>query len=828
MSTEDPQKEAQESQTSSASLVGRVKSRLRALPGWVKKNRLRAALLGGACIVSVGGVVAAWMVIDAQQQYGEPVSLDQVLEALDVRAYDQVREMAKRLQKQDTLSIEELGGPVFALGAAAAYEAESTWSKDKINYYRLAAGYLDEARDRGFPPGRRAEGLYLLGTSLYLSGRIPESRPVLQAALKSNKRKATEIHRLLAAAYLNDANPQLEEALAENDLFLADRKLPATARYDGLLQRAQILLRLERLPECTATLDSISAEVKNQADAIILRGRVLMHEARALKNKPEVTAEDQVKIGQKYEAARKTFALAQSRDTLATQAKGKAMYLIGVSYLESGNYRDALLQFGLTNKLYAEGPEGLAAGYQQADLSRLLGRDKEALAGYRQTLGAITDPKAFSNPWITLDELRSQMLLTYQHYLNTRNFEISLQLTRLFYPLFSRERTLELTAQSHIAWGESFIAQAEQQTILKKAELAELAGRAQFRQAGNVYARLAKTKVVTRQYPDELWRSATTYLQGHDYRNGIRMLQMYLKDQSRRRHPQALVMLGEARLALNEPDKALEDFQQCIEFHPRDAAAYRARLLASRAYVEKGELDRAEILLLENLNGEYLTPTSREWRDSLFALGELFYMQHRYEEAVVRLEEAVARYSEPTAVLADPKQALSARYLIARSGCQHARAAQEELKKDLPGETRVIHSKQINELFGKSLDEYEKIRQMLSRRQESIDLTPLERSILRNCYFAIGDVHFELGRYEDAVKSYSAITNRYTNRPEVLEAYVQIAAAHRRLNQPLEARSTLTQAKVVLGNINEETDFTKTTNRTREQWSTLLDWLLEM
>ncbi len=826
MPTEDPREKTEKSQPSDASLVGRVKSRLRALPGWVKKNRLRAVLLGCACLASVGGVVAAWMVISAQQRFGEPVTLDEVLEALDVRAYDKVREMAKRLQRQDTLSIEDLGGPVFALGAAEAYEAESAWSKDKINYYQLAAAYLDEARDRGFPPGRRAEGLYLLGTSLYLSGRISESRPVLLAALKSNKRKATEIHRLLADAYLSDANPQLEEALVESDLFLADRKLPAAARYEGLLQRAQILLRLERLPECTATLDSISAEVKNQADAIILRGRVLMQEARALKNKPEVTAEDQLKIREKYDAAIKTFALAQSRDTLATQSRGKAMYLIGICFLETGMYGEALKQFASTNKLYAEGPEGLAAGYQLADLSRQLGKDKEALAGYRQTLSAIADPKAFSNPWITLDELRSQMLYTYEYYLKTRNFEISLQLTRLFYPLFSRERTLDLTARSHMEWGKSFVAQAEQAPF-ETAELLERSGRAQFRQAGNVYARLAKVKAVTREYPDELWRSATTYLQGHDYQNGVRMLQRYLKDESRRRHPRALVLLGEARLALNAPDKALEDFQQCIEFYPRDAAAYRARLLAARAYVEKGELDRAEVLLRENRNGD-LTPASREWRDSLFALGELLHMQQRYEEAVTRLEEAVARYSDPAVPLADPKQALSARYLIARSCAQHARAAQEELKQDLPGETRGIYSNQIKELFGRSLDEYEKIRGMLINRRETIEPTPLERSMLRNCYFAIGDVHFELEQYKDAVKAYSAITNRYTNRPEVLEAYVQIANAYRRLNQPLEGRSTIEQAKVVLGNMNEEADFTKTTNRTREEWNTLLNWLLKI
>ncbi|MGW8257861.1 MAG: tetratricopeptide repeat protein, partial [Thermoguttaceae bacterium] len=65
--------------------------------------------------------------------------------------------------------------------------------------------------------------------------------------------------------------------------------------------------------------------------------------------------------------------------------------------------------------------------------------------------------------------------------------------------------------------------------------------------------------------------------------------------------------------------------------------------MAARTYQEKGELAKAEKLLLENLNGDYLTPAGREWRDSLFVLGEVLYAQGRYEEAVRRLQEAVKR-----------------------------------------------------------------------------------------------------------------------------------------------------------------------------------------
>ena len=169
-----------------------------------------------------------------------------------------------------------------------------------------------------------------MGRSLSLSGRIPQGRGVLLEAMKYNKQKRTEIHRLLADAYLHDANPQLEKALSENELFLADRRLPAAARHLGLLRRSQILLRLGRPSDCTAMLDKIPPDARHQADAIIIRGQVLMAEARLLKDKAEVDSEDQIKIREKYKAAIKTLRYARSRETFVTQTKSKAMYLNGL------------------------------------------------------------------------------------------------------------------------------------------------------------------------------------------------------------------------------------------------------------------------------------------------------------------------------------------------------------------------------------------------------------------------------------------------------------------------------------------------------------------
>ena len=791
----------------------------RAILAWAVASRLRAGLLAGACLALVAAVVAGRYLTASRDGLGEPVTLEMVLEALDEGYYRDAREMGEKLQRQDTLSTEELGGPVFALGAAAAYEADGTWSEEATNFYLAAARYLEEARDCGFPPGRRAEGLYLLGRSLYLSGQIPASRPILLEALKVNRQKKTEIHRLLAGAYLDDANPQLEMALAENTLCLADRGLPHAVRHQGLLQRAQIMLRLERIPQCLAALDQIPPEAKNRAEAIIVRGRVLMHEARAMKNKPNATAEDQLGARNKYQEAIKTLRLAQGRDTLGNQATCKSMYLIGNCLLEMGEDRAALDQFARIHGLHPDTPEALAASFSEARLSRRLGSHKNALVSYRRVLGGVTDPENFSNPWLTTEQLRSETLAAYEHYLETRNFVVGLHLAGHFYPLFSRARTLELTAEAHVAWGESLLAQAAELSPDKREEVRRL-GRVQLRHAGCVYRRLSDLQATTRQYADQLWKGVIAFLRGQDYQNAVHLLQKYTENESQRR-PRALLYLGEALLSLGRIDEALEAFRECVEFHSRDAAAFRARLLASEANVEKGDLARAEALLRENIGEQYLTPDSIEWRDSLFALGELLHAQGRYAEALLHLEEAVHPDRYP-----DAPQALQARYLIADSYRRSAEVARAKLEAELKGTTQVAYSRQIDDFLIRALNQYQEIRDGLSSRRETSQLTPLEEVTLRNCYFALGDVLFALRRYEAAVEAYRTATNRYQNHPEVLETYVRMAGAYRRLNKLLEARATLEQAKVMLDRMkSSDAQFQQTTNYTRSQWSDRLDWL---
>ncbi len=778
-------------------------------------------MAGVACLLSIVGMTFGLSAIASHDGDEEEITLDMALAALDSGSYARASEMAKKLAEREGLPIKERRGAAFVRGAAAAYEAENAWSQGQAKLYLAAAEHLKDARDRGFPKEREAEGLYLLGKSLYLSNRIPAARLALVEALGVNKERAAEIHGLLADAYMYDVRPNYEKALAENALYLAGRGLSAEQRQQGLLQQAQILLRVEKIPECIATLNKIPRDAPNRAAAIVLQGQVLMHEAETLIDRPDASAEEQAQGNKKYAEAMKTLRRVQGRDTLSTQATRKAMYLIGICHLRLGEDGAALARFAYTAKRYAESPEGAAASFQEGELWRQSGQNEKAIAGYRRCLRAIKDPKDYTSPWITLDELRDRTQAAHWEYLKTNNFEAGLELAKLCYPLFeSPSEMFDMMATTHMLWGEALLKQAAAEPR-EQAEIIASEGRMQWRRAGYIYSRLAEIEIALRSYPDRLWASADAYFRGHNFRAAARVIEEYLKDQTRRRHPQALVLLGESAMALGDADKALENFLECIEFHPRDIASFRARILASQAYIEKGDTDQARKLLEDNLESSELSWESTEWRDSLFAMGELLYMERKWDDAFLRLRDAVRRYGD------DP-QALIARYQMAECLRQGAKEAHDRRGSDNPGIGRVISPKQIHEQFDDALTEYQTLRDLLTQRQDTIELTPREILILKNCYFSTGSIEFTLGRYDAAINTYGIITSRYQNSPDVLEAYVQIANAYQRLNKSEDSRITLKKARVVLGLIKPEAPFTETTSYTKEEWEQRLDWRIGM
>src|SRR5205823_2617652 len=156
--------------------------------------------------------------------------------------------------------------------------------------------------------------------------------------------------------------------------------------------------------------------------------------------------------------------------------------------------------------------------------------------------------------------------------------------------------------------------------------------------------------------------------------------------------------------ALGRIDEALVPLSRCREVYPTHPATYRARLLASQALQDQGKLPEAQELLIDNLYHYSLAPLSSDWRDSLFALGNLYYRQGMdlesksrvagvdrpdaearraglalLEQAHAAFDEAIRTLSEAVKRYANDPQAIEASYRIAEAHRHSAKLPRKRL-----------------------------------------------------------------------------------------------------------------------------------------------------
>jgi tetratricopeptide (TPR) repeat protein len=804
---------------------GRLSARLAEAAGvmkrllrWTLGHPLQAGVILGIVLVPVLPIVVVQITLN--RRLPKPVviaELDQAFVALDDGDYSLVGQIIEGLGIERPLTVEELRAKPFLLGVAADHDADRLLGKRQRRLRTLAARYLNEARILGFPPGREGEGMYLLGKDLYESGQAEESVHVLTEALEYAEDRHAEIQRLLYSAYLDLPEPNFHQALAHNSEYLAETKLSPDQRQRALIDRSRIEFGLGEYPACRQTLEKLSPDLPGQSQAAIVRALLLEQEGRALSGEEARLADTPAARDKLREAIDLLKRL--PAHTVDVESSGSEIsFLLGRLTLGMGDDQGGLEKLRRTQLRWPTTESGFAAGFAFGQRLQSLGRDADAIAAYRAALETIDAETEFRNRWLPLDEARETILDAYQECLRRHDFELAIELARACGGVFNPTRSLQLEAQAEGQWGRHLLAV---DPLLPDAQKKSSRGRQRLRKSGHLYRRLAEMRVASREYPDDLYDAAEADLAGHDYVSATAMFRKYLSVEARKRRPHALLALGEALLSEGKPAEALEALQECIDFHQRDAAVFQARLLASEAYLATGQKDAkeaAEKLLLDNLDGEALSPASTEWRDSLFALGRLLYESGRYREAITRLEEATTRY--PNAVASE-----EASYLAAESYRRSARDVQRQEVQEATAEGRLARRREWEQLLEAGLARYEQELNAILVRQERQPLTRLEEIILRNCFFARGDILFDLGRYQEAIQAYASATNRYQQNPEVLQAYVQIAACYRRLGQTAEARSTLEQAKYALKHLADGVSFEDTSNYNRQEWGQLLDTL---
>lgn len=782
------------------------------------KRTIAAALTVAALMGSIG---LAWAYMVKLAIEAERAKMEQSLEALDAGDYEEARMLVRQVLANGTLPHNQFGTPLYVLGAIKTRDADhESIPEQRRTEYLIAARYFSKASSYGFPPKREKQALLLWGKSLVESHEFDRGIEVLLDGLAISPRGGGQlnvaIHRLLAQAYSHPSNPQDKLALEQLAAVLRDGSTSDDQKTDALLLKARILARANRYDEALAALVQIPASRQRDTAVLLARGQTLLDGVASALDRLPIQADGRLpeQLQAQVEDAVVLLREAQALDDQATDVTRRTYYLLGRAAALGGDEREALKYFARTQQQFSDTPEALAAKLSEADILRRDGDDETALMWYRQILQLGLDPASYRSEVLPIDQLRRRLLEALSDFARRGQFAGVIAMLDNFPPLFPKTQELELRGKTLREWGDRLVRQAGD--LGKGSSGLRKTGLLRLREAGVAYEDLAKLRFATANYPTDLWDSADCFYLGHNYSNAARILNVYLEAEPEKLNAQALLRLGQVNLALGKIPECIDAFEECIELYDRDNATYQARIECAKAYWRSGDAKEAERLLGVNLNGSLLEPKSPEWRDSLFALGNLQFEQGRYDDAIGTLEEAVERYPED-------RQSLEARYVIGEAYRRWADEPRARMETARTASEREKLEALIRDRLAAALEQFKKVQSNITLKIDNLPDDAAYAAMRRNCYMLEGACLFDLGRYQEAIEAYQNVSSLYPNEPFVLETFVQIANCWQRLDRPENARGAIQQAQITLTQLPGAANFAATTAFSRDEWKILLD-----
>lgn len=829
-------------------LISRVRPYAEAAIGFIRRRPLLTLGGGGAALLLIiASAISLSHYLAVREVKISKASLEQGLIALEEGRLEDARTIAVQLRALNKLPPDDRGGPALILGKAMAITAASAPNADEErNLYEIAVRYLREASDIGFPPGFEAEGSYRFGDALFHIERYAESIPHLQTALKLKHPAVADIHQMLATAYFLDNTPDLNAALRHNQQLLSLKNLTDETLENALLQQAEIAFRLDDATLLANALDQLPPASKSSPISLtakLLRARALFRESQRSPLPSEAAAQ---------RAQARTLlqeVLESSKSQRSFQAE--ACFFLGKIDFAEQKLDSALSLVSRARRLASGSSLVIAATLEEGDIHLARAgnptRVPESVLAYRRVLKSLDPQTPFVNPWVTPDEIIERAVAAIESLLADREYAAALDLNAALSLATDSPEALRLTGRIEMEWGRALMGDAPLKGELR-ASRRELA-RVHLLRAAQAHQALAERSLATGDYAPLMHQAALLYEEGGDFESARKALVRTLDVQGRNDRPETLVMLGKVLLDLDRLDEAVSALAECYLAHRRNPVSYRARLLASQALMEKGDLEEARKLLHTNLWEEDLSPESADWRDSLFALADLLYVQARvaytdakeiaasptapnseiaeafdaaarlFEEAAQRLSEAVLRYE-------DAEQAVLARYQLAE--CNRALSRNKMRLRDAhPIQSAQAQlDRESKAYLQAALDDLNIVQTQLNQRADVHELSLAEQKLLRNCYFLIADCLFDQQKYEEAIQAYADAAGRYQSEPASIEAFAQIAACYRRLKRPSDERTALQQAQFLLARLPGSADFAVTTRASRGDWNDYLNWRL--
>jgi tetratricopeptide (TPR) repeat protein len=335
-----------------------------------------------------------------------------------------------------------------------------------------------------------------------------------------------------------------------------------------------------------------------------------------------------------------------------------------------------------------------------------------------------------------------------------------------------------------------------------------------------------------------LWKAAQLFDEAGEPMRSIEVYDRFVVQRPRDpRVPEGMLAIGRLYQSAGMFDKAIPVYRKNMEKNAKTPAAYTSAVNVARCYMMLGgagegaekNFQNAEKALLSLVqDNEDILPTANEYRISLFTLGELYYRNKKWADAILRLEEALARYPNDPGV---PR----ALFMLAETYRKSALEIDTAMKKEgVPFEQREALGQARTQRFERSMALFGKVIATLDAdferghegevavQKPPEKLTALQEEFLRTAYMERAGCAFAMGDYAGAIKLYDVAATRFSQDVTAIEAYLQIVNAYQAMKEPSQASAAAERARWVLKRIPDNAFGKGTIKLTRQYYEDLL------
>ena len=405
----------------------------------------------------------------------------------------------------------------------------------------------------------------------------------------------------------------------------------------------------------------------------------------------------------------------------------------------------------------------------------------EAYAALEKAVSDVKVPSEWRNELVNLQQVRDTFEMACQRSREGKEYDWAIRLARLYERVAPAGLAAELRGRAAEAGAWERKEQAHQANPVLSTRL-QAERKALLIQAGEAYEQAAAAQVSpSREQLEHLWKSARYYAGGGEYPRTVETMSRFLEGVYkfegqkvtifRDRMGEGYYWLGEAHRALHHDKLAKEAYEKCTA----GRFAYRARYELAVAAKERGEVDHAKDLFLQNLREPSEERDDEAKENTLFSLGFLYFeqaergQQDKLRLAVDILERALNEF--PNSVLAK-----DAHFALAVSYCLQADHLNENLKdpqltpESRDRDTEIIAGKRT--LAAKNFQRVIEILQPQPVRDPKDELRLILSSIrYAQCLSA-------LGKFETAGQYCESLAERYQGRPERYNALAEMVRSY--------------------------------------------------